>query len=105
MLGTLGTPADGPAVGANGIGSDVVDRLRASLTPGSSAVIAVLNDRWVPKRQRELESARARALMLTRITQGSVGVVRITGSAMAAGSTGRPATAPSAQPDPPASSP
>jgi hypothetical protein len=55
--------------GAAPISTDVLDSLRVSLTPGSSAVIAVMNDRWARDVQRDLKAARARASMASVITQ------------------------------------
>jgi hypothetical protein len=72
MLGTLGEPS-GAAAGASAIDDDAVDSLRASLTPGTSAVIAVLDDRWVKDVQRELQADRARTMMFGRITIGAPG--------------------------------
>jgi uncharacterized membrane protein len=69
MLGTLGEPSR-EETAAGPIGADVVDSLRMSLTPGSSAVIAVMNDRWARNVQRDLKAARARAIMASAITQG-----------------------------------
>jgi hypothetical protein len=71
MLGTLGEPSAGTTAGANAIGSDVVESLRGALAPGTSAVIAVLDDRWVRDVQRELRAARARAMMLTGILRAA----------------------------------
>ena len=71
MLGSLSEPSGGMAAGANVIDRKVVDSLRASLTPGTSALIAVLDDRWVRDVQRELRGADARAMMFTRIPEGA----------------------------------
>jgi uncharacterized membrane protein len=68
MLGTLGEPSRNDARAAP-ISTDVLDSLRVSLTPGSSAVIAVMNDRWARDVQRDLKAARARASMASVITQ------------------------------------
>ena len=70
MLGTLGEPSRENAA-AGPISADVVDSLRTSLTPGSSAVIAVMDDRWARNIQRDLKAARARAVMASVITQGT----------------------------------
>jgi uncharacterized membrane protein len=67
MLGTLVAPSGGSSV-AGAIGGDVIDSLRMSLTPGSSAVIAVMDDRWARNVQRDLNAARARATMVSELT-------------------------------------
>src|SRR6185437_525216 len=74
MLGTLGEPSGGTP--ATDIPSDAVDSLRASLLPGTSALIAVLDDRWVGDVQRELKRARARTVMLTHIVDDPLGSLR-----------------------------
>ncbi len=72
MLANLGEPSSG-AADAIAIPGGVVDSLRTSLAPGSSAVIAVLDDRWVSDLRRELQAARARPMMFRRITQDPIG--------------------------------
>lgn len=72
ILGTLTEPSGEMAAGAYPISSDVIDSLRTTLTPGTSAVIAVLDDRWVRDAERELQADRARALMFTGIADGSI---------------------------------
>jgi hypothetical protein len=69
MLGTLGEPSRESSAAAGVIGDDMVDSLEASLTPGSSAVIALMRDRWAEDFQRGLEAARARAVMTSLIDQ------------------------------------
>ena len=72
LLGTLDQPSEA-AAGANAIHDDVVDSLRTSLIPGTSAVIAVLDDPWVKDVQRELREDRARTMMFTRISGSALG--------------------------------
>ena len=73
MLGTLGEPSRESATAADVINADVVDSLQASLTPGSSAVIALMDDRWVEDFQRALKATRARVVMAAAITQDEGG--------------------------------
>ncbi len=67
MLGSLDEPSRN--AGASPISTDVVDSLRVSLTPVSSAVIAVMNDRWARNVERDLKAARARAIMASVINR------------------------------------
>jgi hypothetical protein len=69
MLGTLGEPARESAAAADAVRPALVDSLEASLPPGSSAVIAFMDDRWAEQFQQDLKSARARAVMASIITQ------------------------------------
>jgi len=66
---TLAMLGDASAA-STAIPKEVVDSLGASLAPGTSAVIAIMNDRWVKHLERDLHAARARAIMFTPITEG-----------------------------------
>jgi len=70
--GPAGAAAAGGAVGyltgeAVGIPRDEVERMRASLTPNSSALIVVLNDQWVHDVERNPNQAHARAVISNKI--------------------------------------
>lgn len=79
VIGLVGGPAGvaagaaaGGAVGyltgeAVGIPRDEVERMRASLTPNSSALIVVLDDQWVHDVERDLNQAHARAVIANKI--------------------------------------
>jgi hypothetical protein len=69
LLGTLGEPSRESAAAAGIVSPEVVDSFQALLTPGSSAVIALMDDRWVQDVQRDLKAARARAVMASVIAQ------------------------------------
>jgi uncharacterized membrane protein len=79
VIGLVGGPvgvaagaAAGGAVGyltgeAVGIPRDKVEGMRASLTPNSSALIVVLDDKWVQDVSRGLTQAHARAVIANQI--------------------------------------
>jgi uncharacterized membrane protein len=79
VIGLLGGPV-GLAVGAGaggtigyltgdavGIPRDKVDSMEKSLTPGSSALVVVLDDRWVQDVQRDMKQAQARQVIAHQI--------------------------------------
>jgi len=79
VIGLLGGPI-GVAVGASaggavgyltgdavGISRESVESMRQSLTPDSSALVVVLNDRWVQDVERDLNQANARAVIANQI--------------------------------------
>jgi uncharacterized membrane protein len=79
VIGLLGGPV-GVAIGASaggavgyltgeavGIPRDRVESMKASLTPDSSALVVVLNDRWVNDVERDLNQAHARAVIANQI--------------------------------------
>jgi len=79
VIGLIGGPA-GVAAGAAaggavgyltgdvvGIPRDKVETMRSSLTPDSSALVVVLDDRWVQSVERELNQAHARAVIANQI--------------------------------------
>jgi len=79
VIGLLGGPV-GVAVGASaggavgyltgeavGISRDNVNSMKQSLTPDSSALVVVLNDRWVNDVERDLNQAHARAVIANQI--------------------------------------
>jgi len=79
IVGLLGGPA-GAAVGAGaggvvgyltgnavGIPREKVDSIKQSLTPNSSALIVLLNDRWVNDVERDMKQARARQVIANQI--------------------------------------
>jgi uncharacterized membrane protein len=64
--------AAGGAVGyltgeAVGIPRDKVDSMRASLTPNSSALVVVLDDKWVQDTEKSLNQLHARAVIANQI--------------------------------------
>jgi uncharacterized membrane protein len=79
VIGLIGGPAGvaagvaaGGAVGyltgdAVGIPRDKVETMRSSLTPDSSALVVVLNDRWVENVERDMNQAHARAVIANQI--------------------------------------
>jgi uncharacterized membrane protein len=79
VIGLIGGPAGvaagaaaGGAVGyltgdAVGIPRDKVENMRASLTPDSSVLVVVLNDRWVQNVERDMNQAHARAVIANQI--------------------------------------
>jgi len=79
VVGLVGGPAGvaagvaaGGAVGyltgdTVGIPRDKVDSMQASLTPNSSALIVVLDDKWVQDVSRDLTQAHARAVIANQI--------------------------------------
>jgi len=56
---------------AVGIPRDKVESMKASLTPDSSALVVVLDDRWVKDVQHDLEQAQAREVIANQIATGS----------------------------------
>jgi len=83
VIGLVGGPvgvaagaAAGGAVGyltgnAVGIPRDKVESMRAALTPDSSALVVVLDDRWVQSVEHDLNQAHARAVIANQIAGGS----------------------------------
>jgi uncharacterized membrane protein len=81
LIGVLGGPigvafgaTTGGAVGyltgdSVGIPKDRIDNMKQSLTPNSSALVVVLNDRWVNDVQRDMDQAHARAVIANKIAQ------------------------------------
>ena len=83
LIGLLGGPV-GVAVGASsggalgyvtgnavGIPQERVETMKQSLTPDSSALIVVLDNRWVQDVQRSLDQAHARAVIANQIATGT----------------------------------
>jgi uncharacterized membrane protein len=80
VIGVLGGPvgaAAGAAAGGSlgyltgnevGISKEMVEQMKSSLTPGTSALAVVLDDRWVKDVQKGLEKAQARQVVAERIT-------------------------------------
>ena len=85
VIGLIGGPAGvaagaaaGGAVGyltgdAVGIPRDKVETMRSSLTPNSSALVVVLDDRWVQDVERGLNQAHARAVVANQIAGNQKG--------------------------------
>lgn len=83
VIGLLGGPAGvaaGAAAGgaagyltgdAVGIPRDSVEKMKESLTPDSSALVVVLDDRWVKDVERDLNQANARAVIANQIASGN----------------------------------
>jgi uncharacterized membrane protein len=79
VIGLVGGPAGvaagaaaGGALGyltgdAVGIPRNEVERMRDSLTPNSSALVVVLDDKWVRDVERDLNQAQARAVIANKI--------------------------------------
>ncbi len=79
VIGLIGGPAGvaaGAAAGGSvgyltgdavGIPRDKVEAIRSSLTADSSALVVVLNDRWVQNVERDLNQAHARAVIANQI--------------------------------------
>jgi uncharacterized membrane protein len=85
VVGLVGGPV-GAAVGATaggaagyltgdavGIPREDVENIKKSLTPNSSALIVVLDDRWVKDVQRDMEQANARQVIASQIRPRSTG--------------------------------
>lgn len=80
VIGVLGGPAGvvaGAAAGGSvgyltgdqvGISKDTVDRMKAALTPNSSALVVVLDDRWVQDVAKGLKEAQAREVISEAIS-------------------------------------
>lgn len=79
IIGLVGGPV-GAAVGATaggavgfltgnavGISRDDVESMKQSLVPDSSALVVVLNDRWVQDVQRDMNQANAREVIASQI--------------------------------------
>jgi uncharacterized membrane protein len=79
LVGALGGPA-GAAVGATagggigfltgetvGIPREDIGAIKASLTPGSSALVAVVDERWVADLERSLHEAQAKQVLDRKI--------------------------------------
>jgi uncharacterized membrane protein len=83
VIGLLGGPVTaaiaagaGGAAGyltgeAVGISKEKVEEMRVSLTPDSSALVVVLDDKWVKDVQHSLEQAQARAVIANQIAAGT----------------------------------
>jgi uncharacterized membrane protein len=83
VIGVLGGPAGavaGAAAGGSlgyltgnevGIPKEAVEKMKASLTPGTSALAVVLDDRWVQDVQKGLQQAQARAVVAEKIAGAS----------------------------------
>ena len=79
VIGVLGGPAGavaGAAAGGSlgyltgddvGISRDTVNQMKSSLTPGTSALIVVLDNRWVDDVQKGLEQSQARRVVAEKI--------------------------------------
>jgi uncharacterized membrane protein len=52
---------------AVGIPRDKVESMKQSLTPDSSAIVVVLNDRWVQNVEKDLQQAQARQVIANQI--------------------------------------
>ncbi len=82
VIGVIGGPAGavaGAAAGGSlgyltgnevGISKDMVEQMKASLTPGSSALAVVLDDRWVQDVEKGLRQANARRVVAEKIATG-----------------------------------
>ena len=83
LIGALGGPA-GAAAGATaggflgraggeavGIPTEDIHAIKENLSPSSSAVIAVVDERWVSDVSRSLKQAQARSVLDTKIQQGT----------------------------------
>lgn len=82
VVGVVGGPAGaaaGAAAGGSlgyltgnevGISKDMVEQMKSSLTPGSSALAVVLDDKWVADIQKGLEQAHARSVVAEKIATG-----------------------------------
>ena len=83
VIGVLGGPV-GAVAGATaggglgyltgdsvGISRQTVDDMKAALTPGSSALVVVLDDRWVQDVDKGLRQANARQVIREQIARGA----------------------------------
>jgi uncharacterized membrane protein len=83
VIGVLGGPV-GAVAGATaggglgyltgdsvGISRQTVDDMKAALTPGSSALVVVLDDRWVQDVEKGLRQANARQVIREQIARGA----------------------------------
>jgi len=83
VIGVLGGPAGavaGAAVGGSagyltgdqvGMSKDTVEQMESSLTPGSSALSVVLEDKWVEDVEKSLRQANARSVVADKIAAGA----------------------------------
>lgn len=83
VIGVLGGPAGavaGAAAGGSlgyltgnevGISKELVDEMKTLLTPGSSALAVVLEDRWVQDVEKGLKQAQARRVVAEKIAPGA----------------------------------
>jgi uncharacterized membrane protein len=105
LVGLLGGPA-GVAVGAAaggslgyltgsavGIPREDINAIKASLTPGTSAIVAVIDERWVADLERSLHEAQAKEVLDRKLAGTS-------GQAPADTGTNPPSTAPQKAPQP-----
>jgi uncharacterized membrane protein len=72
-IGVAAGATAGGAVGyltgdAVGISRDSVEAMKQALTPDSSAVVVVLDDRWVQEVERDFNQAQARAVIANQVT-------------------------------------
>jgi uncharacterized membrane protein len=85
LIGSLGGPA-GAAVGATaggavghatgeavGIPREDIRAIKDTLSPGSSALVTVLEERWVGDLSRSLQQTDARRILQTKVEQGTIG--------------------------------
>jgi len=82
VVGVVGGPAGvaagaatGGAVGyltgvAVGIPRETVEKIRTSLTPNTSALVVVLDDKWVKDVERDMDRALVRGVIATQIARG-----------------------------------
>jgi uncharacterized membrane protein len=82
VIGLVGGPAGvaaGAAAGGSlgyltgdavGIPADKVQSMQSSLTPNSSALVVVLDDRWVQDVQHDMNQANARTVIANQIAAG-----------------------------------
>jgi hypothetical protein len=54
-----------------GIPQDKVEEMRASLTPDSSALVVVLDDKWLKDVEHSMQQAQARAVIANQIATGT----------------------------------
>src|SRR5262245_44624154 len=83
VVGAVGGPAGaaaGAAAGGSvgyltgnevGISKDMVEQMKSSLTPGSSALAVVLEDKWVQDVDKALRQAKARQVVAEKIASGA----------------------------------
>jgi uncharacterized membrane protein len=85
MVGVLGGPA-GVAVGAAagggigyltgdavGIPKDTINQIKSSLTPGTSAIVAVVDEQWASDLKSSLQAAQAKQVLDSQIANPSGG--------------------------------
>ena len=81
LIGAIGGPAGSAAGGlmgraageATGIPTEDIKAIKDTLQPGSSALIAVVDERWVSDVSRSLHQTDARRVLDTKIQQGTIG--------------------------------